>query len=130
MLGATFLYAGITKAWADQQFAMVLVPFTIFPPEWLGTLALTLALMEIVAGLLILLPHGHAAGAALIALLLMAFIAILTWALANGIIVACGCFGAEEAPSAFKMLISIVRDLGFLLLAIVALMIPRASGRK
>ena len=116
-LGAVFLYAGIIKAGASEQFALALVPFTFVPIGWLGTLAIALPLAEIAAGILILLPRVHMAGSVLICLLSLTFIGTLSWALSNGIIVACGCFGADETPSAFKMLIAIARDIVFFLLA-------------
>ena len=130
VLGAVFLYAGITKAGASEQFALALVPFTFLPSEWLGTLAVALACTEIAAGILIWLPRVHAAGAALMILLVMVFISTLSWALSNGIIVACGCFGADETPSAFKMLMAVARDIVLLILAVATIALPRISLRR
>ncbi len=42
-------------------------------------------------------------------LLCLLFIAVLGWALANGIIVSCACFGQDETPSAAKMAMSLIR---------------------
>jgi len=130
VLGAIFLYAGIIKAGASEQFAMALVPFTFFPAAWIGTFAVVLAWTEITAGVLILLPRVHAVGTTLIALLSILFIATLAWALFNGLIVDCACFGADETPSAFKMFAAIARDALLLLLAVATLLLPRAAGRR
>ena len=129
-LGAIFLYAGIIKAGASEHFAMALVPFTILPSAWIGTFAMALAWTEITAGVFILMPRIHAVGSLLIALLSAVFIGTLTWALSNGLIVDCGCFGADETPSAFKMILAIARDILLLLLAIATLAIPRAAARR
>ena len=117
VLGAIFLYAGIVKASASQQFVLALVPFTILPGEWLGNIAVALAWTEIAAG-------------ALISLLCVMFIGILAWAISTGLILSCGCFGADETPSTFKMILSIARDIVLLLLAIATIVIPRAAGRR
>ena len=130
VLGAIFLYAGIVKASASQQFVLALVPFTILPGEWLGNIAVALAWTEIAAGALILLPRVHLAGAVLISLLCVMFIGILAWAISTGLILSCGCFGADETPSTFKMILSIARDIVLLLLAIATIVIPRAAGRR
>jgi len=50
-------------------------------------------------------------GAWLVAILNVLFITVLTWALVNGIIVACNCFGAPDTPpSAALMVQAILRS--------------------
>ena len=109
-LAGIFLYAGLIKAGASEEFALALVPFTIVPPEWAGTFAVILAWTEILAGLLLLIPRVYPLGATMIFVLSGIFIAALTWALSQGIIVDCACFGRDEAPSAMKMIWAILRD--------------------
>jgi uncharacterized membrane protein YphA (DoxX/SURF4 family) len=109
-LGALFLYAGLIKAGASEEFALALIPFTFVPGGWGSYLAVGLAVTEILAGVLILLPRVYPLGALLILGLCAVFIVALTWALANGIIVDCACFGRDEAPSAEKMVMAVVRD--------------------
>lgn len=110
ILAAIFLYAGIVKASASEEFALALVPFTIIPEAWTGLFAVTLAWTEVGAGVLILLPRVNRAGSALILFLALLFAGVLGWALANDIIVNCGCFGEDAPPSANAMLLSIIRD--------------------
>lgn len=112
VLGVTFLFAGAIKASASEEFALALVPFSILPESWTGTFAMALAITEIAAGLLILLPWVHRIGSAVILLLALVFIGVLTWALSNGLIVSCGCFGGDETPSASAMQLAILRDIG------------------
>jgi len=126
-LSVVFLYSGVVKAGASEQFAVGLAPFTILPPEWTAGFAVGLAWTEIAAGVLILIPRTRRAGAVLIVALCCLFIGVLVWALANGIIVACGCFGGDEAPSAAKMVMAVVRDILLLLAAVVVLELHRPA---
>jgi uncharacterized membrane protein YphA (DoxX/SURF4 family) len=123
-LAGLFFYAGAVKAGASQEFAIALLPFTFVPPEWTIPLALALACMEILAAILLLLPRAFPLGAALVCALCLLFIAVLSWALWNGIIVSCGCFGGDESPSAWKMFLAIGRDI-ILLGAATILLLPR-----
>jgi hypothetical protein len=104
---------------------MALLPFTFVPPQWTMPLALALAWTEILAAILLLLPRIFPLGAALIGALCLLFIAVLSWALWNGIIVSCGCFGADDSPSAWKMLLAIGRDIVLLGAAAVIVFLPR-----
>ena len=125
ILGITFLYAGIIKASASQAFAIALLPFTFIDSMWTGPLAIGLAWMEILAGALVLAPRIYEAGAAMIAGLCLVFIAVLSWALWNGYIVSCGCFGEDMAPSAAKMLLAIGRDILLFAAAVAIMVMPR-----
>jgi putative oxidoreductase len=109
LLGATFLYAGVIKASASSRFFLTLTPFTVIPASWLGTISVVLPLIEVAAGLMMIWPKRW--GAALIFLLCTLFSVVIGWALANGIIVSCGCFGNDEAPSAAKMALALARDI-------------------
>jgi uncharacterized membrane protein YphA (DoxX/SURF4 family) len=124
-LAAVFFYAGAVKASASQEFAMALLPFTFVPTQWTMPLALALAWTEILAAILLLLPRVFPLGAVLVGGLCLLFIGVLSWALWNGIIVSCGCFGADDSPSAWKMLLAIGRDIVLLGAAAGVLVLPR-----
>ncbi len=124
-LAAVFFYAGAVKASASQEFAMALLPFTFVPTQWTMPLALALAWTEILAAILLLLPRVFPLGAVLVGGLCLLFIGVLSWALWNGIIVSCGCFGADDSPSAWKMLLAIGRDILLLGAAAGVLVLPR-----
>jgi len=127
ILGAVFLYAGFWKATSSLQFLLALAPFTFVPAAWLGTIALVLPLVEILGGVLILIPLTARVGAGVLLALLLVFIVALGWALANGIIVACSCFGVDETPSAWKMALALGRD-G--LLAAMAVVVVLAKPKR
>jgi len=119
LLALVFLAAGILKAGASESFALALIPFTFLPEAALPFIAIALPLAEILAGLLLLLPRVFPLGAWLVAILNVLFITVLTWALVNGIIVACNCFGAPDTPpSAALMVQAILRDIALLVVAI------------
>jgi putative oxidoreductase len=124
-LAGLFLYAGAVKAGASQEFAIALMPFTFVPPDWTMPLALTLAWLEIIAAIFLLLPRVFPLGAALVGSLCVLFIGVLSWALSNGIIVNCSCFGSDDSPSAWKMLLAIGRDILLLGAATAILVLPR-----
>jgi putative oxidoreductase len=130
VLAGLFLWAGGVKASASQAFAVALAPFTFVPPELVPGLAIGLAWLEIGAGVLLLLPRIHEAGAALVAGLCTMFIAVLLWALANGIIVSCGCFGGDEPPSAARMWQAVFRDVGILAAAVAVIALPRLAAAR
>jgi putative oxidoreductase len=128
LLAAVFLYAGLIKALSSAEFAMALLPFTFVPENWIEPLARLLPLAEVGAALLLVLPWTWRGGAVLVLLLLAAFVSALGWALANDIVVACSCFGADEEPSRAAMVTAIVRDIGLAALAVILLVAP--SGRR
>lgn len=132
ILAGVFLYSGLIKASSSAQFAIALAPFTFVPETWLHPLSIILPLCEIAGGALILAPRSVRIGAGLIFGLCVIFATVLGWALANGIIVDCSCFGQDEKPSAPKMAIALVRDLFLAGLALSVLVLDRklssASG--
>jgi uncharacterized membrane protein YphA (DoxX/SURF4 family) len=130
VLGVTFLFAGAIKAGASEEFALALVPFSILPESWAGPFAVALAWTEIAAGLLVFLPRVHRLGSALILCLALLFIGVLTWALSNGLIVSCGCFGGDEPPSAAAMQTAILRDVGIAAAAAFTLVFGWRSNPK
>jgi hypothetical protein len=128
VLGGIFLYSGAAKAGASQAFAVALLPFMLIPEGWAHGFAVALAWSEMAAGAMILLPRVYRIGAGLILLLSLLFICVLTWALANGLIVSCGCFGEDAPPSASAMGFAIGRDVAIAVAAaFVALWRNRAT---
>ncbi len=127
VLGTVFLYAGFWKATSSLQFLLALGPFTFVPATWLGTIALVLPVVEVAGGVLILVPRTARVGAGVLLGLLLVFIVALGWALANGIIVACSCFGVDDTPSAWKMAVALGRDS---LLAVMAAAVLLVKPRR
>ena len=95
-------------------------------------MSILLPFAEIAAGILIVMPRTKRLGALLVTGLCLVFITALSWAMANGIVVSCSCFGEDEQPSLAKMTLSLLRDIVLAALALVILFEDRfqANGRK
>ncbi|HEY5743064.1 MAG TPA: MauE/DoxX family redox-associated membrane protein [Terrimicrobiaceae bacterium] len=131
VLGTIFLYSGVIKASSSARFAIALAPFTLIPENWIQPLSMALPLCEVVAGVLLVLPPTRRLGGWLILGLCLVFILALGWALANGIIVSCSCFGEEDQPSVSKMILALIRDIILAGLAIIVLLErPSTSSTK
>jgi putative oxidoreductase len=130
-LAVIFLYSGLVKASGSAQFAVALIPLTLIPETWIRPTSILLPLVEIAGGALILAPLTKRIGACLVLGLCGVFITALSWALANGIIVDCSCFGEEERPSLAKMTLALMRDIFLAALAFIVLLKdgPPAFGR-
>ena len=130
ILAGIFLYSGLIKASSSAQFAIALAPFTFLPENSLRPLSILLPLCELAGGALILIPRTKHLGAGVIFGLCVLFAIVLGWALANGIIVSCSCFGEDDEPSAIKMGIAFGRDLVLAGLALsVFVLDPRKRSR-
>jgi hypothetical protein len=130
ILAGIFLYSGLIKASSSAQFAIALAPFTFLPEAWIRPLSILLPLCEIVAGLLVLVSPTKHIGAGVILVLCALFATVLGWALANGIIVSCSCFGEDDHPSAMKMALALARDLFLAGLALVIVREKTSASRS
>ena len=130
LLAGVFLFAGTIKATSSGSFLMALLPFTFLPETWLAPISLLLPLAEILAGLLLLLPGTRRLGAVAVLGLCALFIGVLTWALANDLIVACSCFGQDEEPSRSAMLFALLRDGALAAMALFVLQAHTPRGQS
>lgn len=117
LIAALFVYAGAVKAGASEEFAVAIAGFGLLDPAQVDLAAQILPFVEIVAGILILIPKAALAGSLLIAGLLSVFASAIVWALANGLVIDCGCFG-EGVPSITQMQITLARNLALLALTL------------
>jgi uncharacterized membrane protein YphA (DoxX/SURF4 family) len=98
-LGGVFIVAGAAKIADPSAFALEIHNYQLLP-ALAPVLAATLPAVELVVGLAMIVgPRGWArAGAAASALLMAVFTVAVGSALARGINISCGCFGAGSAP--------------------------------
>ncbi len=123
---ATLLFAaGLIKAGASEGFAITIAQFSILPPTAIAAFATWLPWVEIVTAILLLVPRSARLGAGLAALLFTTFAAAIAWALSQGLIVDCGCFGGST-PSRERMIFTLVRNV-VLLAASLAIVFVRPS---
>ena len=116
-LGVIFVYAGTLKLLEPKTFAVLIEAYGIVPEALLLTLAISLAALEVMAGIGLLLDIKGSL--AVIAGLLILFIGILGYGIWMGLDVDCGCFGPEdpEVEAFHGLRQSLYRDL--IMLAVV-----------
>lgn len=110
IIGAIFVYAGALKVLTPEEFADNIASFRLLPDTLINILALGLPPFEILAGLMMLSGwHYRSANLAILGLTII-FALALAQALARGLQIDCGCFGAGK-PSAIRTWISFGRDI-------------------
>jgi len=141
VLGAVFIYASLDKIAQPREFARIVYHYQLVGPnQALGyvpanLLALTLPWIELVTGALLVVGLWRREAAAVAALMLVAFIVAVSWAIASGVDIAnCGCFtvggSAEGRALGWKL---IAADLGLLAVAallVAAAPVPAAAGQR
>jgi uncharacterized membrane protein YphA (DoxX/SURF4 family) len=99
----------------------------VLPKQGVEIVAAVLPFLEIALGLLLLVGVGVRAVAVLSAALFVVFIAGVAQSWARGLSIDCGCFGGggAVAPGDTAYLEEILRDTGFILLAVWLIVRPR-----
>lgn len=113
-LSALFIYAGMVKLWSPHTFAVLIEAYGILPEQLLLPVAVILPAFEVLAGIGLLLNIRGSLSA--IAVLMILFIAILSYGIWMGLDVDCGCFGENdpEAEAFHGLWASLYRDLAML----------------
>lgn len=111
ILGGIFIYAGTTKLLDPMVFATMIDAYGIAPDSLVMPVAITLPLLEVMAGIGLLFDIRGSL--ALIVGMLVLFVAILWYAIWAGLDIDCGCFGPEDIETkAFHGLrLSLFRDM-------------------
>ena len=99
--GAVFVYAGVLKMRDPIEFANDVNNYHLLPWSVGVRLAFYLPWLEILAGLALIFHRLFSGALAITGALMVAFIAATVWAKAQGINVACGCFGAASSNLTF-----------------------------
>lgn len=128
-LGLAFVwaYAGWEKALDPDQAAYAVRGYDVLPDGLVDPVGYALPYLELGLALLLVFGLGTRLVASLSALLLLVFIAGIAQAWARGLAIDCGCFGGggPVEPDKTAYLEEILRDCGFLLLAIWLIVFPR-----
>jgi len=135
-LGAVFVYASLDKIAQPAAFARIVYHYRLIGPNELvgplpaNVLAVTLPWVEMVAGLALIAGVWRCEAAGLSALLLVAFLGAVTWALLHGIdIENCGCFSVSGTGRSAGIKL-ILQDLGLLAMAVVVATIGLDTSPK
>ncbi|WP_431678030.1 MauE/DoxX family redox-associated membrane protein [Kitasatospora sp. KL5] len=128
-LAVVWGWAGLAKISDPAEAAQAVRAYEILPESLVKPAGYGLPFLELALALLLLIGLGTRLVAAVSALLLLAFIAGIASAWARGISIDCGCFGGGGTVDASKTeyLQEILRDTGFLLLAVWLVLRPRTK---
>lgn len=126
-LGCLFVYAGLIKLLDPRAFAHAIAQFDLAPDQVLPLLAVGLPLLELLAGVGMVLERGGSLTT--VAILLGLFILALSYAVLMEMDIDCGCFTVEEVNARTGVKIALVRDL-FLAAALGFLFWRRRCARR
>jgi len=91
VVGIYFVYAAWGKIQDPAKFAGNIMLYKLAPPSLVHAQALLMPWWEIAGGLALLVRPWRMAGAVIVGLLLIIFIFAISWALAHGLNIECGC---------------------------------------
>ncbi|MFJ1702374.1 MauE/DoxX family redox-associated membrane protein [Kitasatospora sp. NPDC088346] len=128
-LAVVWGWAGLAKVSDPAEAAQAVRAYEILPESLVKPIGYGLPFLELALAVLLLIGLGTRIVAVISAVLLLAFIGGIASAWARGISIDCGCFGGGGTVDASKTeyLQEILRDSGFLLLALWLIFRPRTK---
>jgi putative oxidoreductase len=120
-LGGVFIFASWHKIADPAAFAVDIATYQILPLGLVNPMAIALPWLELVAGLMLVIGFRTRAAALLIAAMMAMFTAAIAIAVGKGLDMSCGCFASQGAAEDPISWLTIVRDSGWLLLALYVL---------
>jgi uncharacterized membrane protein YphA (DoxX/SURF4 family) len=117
LLGALFVYAGITKVLDPVRFFTDIQNYGIIP--WRAVtvaFAFYLPWLEIISGMAVVVRPLRAGALAIMVVMLLIFTVALGQAWARGLDISCGCFGGTSDHPHYLLWLG--RDLGLLIAAL------------
>lgn len=131
-IALVFFYAGCSKLFNPRDFAVVIAGYGLLPEQMILPVAVALPAVEVLAAVGLVI--GIRGSLPALTVMLVGFIAVLSYGILLGLDVDCGCFSSSDPEAAYKGLKhALYRDL-FLLLGIVFLSLYQIKwpvrGRK
>ena len=108
-LAGIFIYAGVIKLLGPEAFAHAIAQYDLVPEGLLPLVAIGLPALEVLAGLGLTLEVRGSLST--IAVLLLVFLVILTYAVWQNLDIDCGCFTADELDAQHSVTTAFWRDL-------------------
>jgi putative oxidoreductase len=124
-LAVVFLMACYHKLLDPAAFALDIATYQIMPLAAVNLMAIVLPWVELVAGSMLLVGFRARAGALLVAAMMTVFTTAIGIALSRGLEMSCGCFASQGAAEDPISWLTILRDLGWLSLALYVLFVDR-----
>ena len=120
-LGLFFVIAALPKIADPPAFAHMIYNYRILPGPLVNVSALVMPWAELLLGLALVCGIWRRSAALLVGALLAVFVVAISWNLARGNAIDCGCFDVADAGKSVAerfhdMRMVVVRDLGMLLL--------------
>ena len=122
-----FLAAAVPKILNPSGFAADISHYAMLPDGLVNPLAVILPWIEAVMGWALLSGFSAEGGIVLANLMLLVFLGAMGQAWVRGLDINCGCFGHSNARG--EIVLSILRDFGFLVVAVAALSLRRRRNR-
>jgi len=117
ILGAMFLYAGVTHALDPQGFATAVANYRVLPGALVNPFAVVLPWLEMISGVTLILGIFIPGSTLMVAGLLFIFSIALGSALYRGLDISCGCFTTSHEARSISWSY-LARDISLLLLAV------------
>ena len=103
LLGVIFCYAGVSKLLDTLRFTSSLLGYQIIPLGLIHPLVVTLPWIEIGLGGLLIFGQYPRFTSGSIAVLLLLFTVMVTYAVSQGWLIDCGCFGSPRPADGQKI---------------------------
>ena len=97
ILGGTFVYASYNKIMAPAVFAKIIYGYDLFPALFINLIAIIVPLLELVAGLALIIGFYPRSAALIVNAMLLVFITALSINLIRGHEFDCGCFSINSS---------------------------------
>jgi uncharacterized membrane protein YphA (DoxX/SURF4 family) len=119
ILGAVFIYASLDKIAHPAEFAKAIGNYHIVPFGLENLMALALPWLELIAGVCLIVGVMLDGATLMVVIMNIVFIFAISQALARGISIECGCFSVSPESGDSIGIQTILRDIGYLMLAAV-----------
>ena len=120
-LGAIFIIAALPKIADPPSFAHMIYNYRILPAGLINISSLVMPWVELLCGIALVLGVWRRPALAIVTILLVLFVAAISFNLARGNAIDCGCFNVSLANRTIEqrlgdMQLDILRDFGMLLM--------------
>lgn len=126
-IGYVFLAACFHKIVYPAMFAVDVATYDILPLAVINLMAICLPWIELAAGLMLVAGFKARAAALLTSGMMVVFIIAISIALARGLHMSCGCFASQGAVEDPISLLTVARDLAWLLMSLWIVVFDRMS---
>jgi uncharacterized membrane protein YphA (DoxX/SURF4 family) len=118
ILGGLFIYASLDKIAQPQDFARIIHDYRLLPDFLIYWAALFLPWFEMICGLLLVSGFMVRTPSILLGVLLMVFMAALSFNALRGLDISCGCFTVSDDGQG-SLMGYVLRDMLFLIPALI-----------